>query len=333
MHLIFKLLISLSGVGLIFSGWPGGYGLIILGIGVLASAAPLSNYLVKRIDPDIIALEKAAAERAAEREAKKYQKRHQTLNREKIGFQYFKSTFLFAGYLSQADGMVCDKEAMLLDKQFARLQLNRVQIQAAQDYFNQGCEPDFNSKDALKEFLSLCSKTPLLCESFLQTQFHFISANGTVTAKELTVIKQLTTAIIHYLPSAANKQHFLELLDNFEQMAILQAQQKAKARIDAMRRERELRREAEEKARLEKEKRKKLTPTQRKLRLAFITLGLKPSATQSAIKRAYREKIKHNHPDYLLAQGYPEALLAEATDKSAAINRAYRLIKKHYRFR
>lgn len=333
MELIFKILITLSGAGLIFSGWQNGYLLIILGVGVLASAKPLGAYLAKRIDPDIITLEKAAAERAAKREAEEYTKHYQIVNREKIGFQYFKSIFLFAGYISQADGVVCAKETTLLDEQFSRLQLNHVQIQAAQDYFNQGRQQDFDSNMAIHEFLNLCGQTPVLCESFLQTQFRFVVASGTVTGKELNTIKQLTEAIIHRLPPASNKQHFLHLLSDFQQIASLQAEQIAKAKIDAQKRQREARRAAEEKARLEKEKNKKLTPKQRKLRLAFITLGLKPSASQNEIKRAYREQIKRNHPDYLLAQGYPEALLAEATDKSANINNAYRLIKKHYGFR
>lgn len=333
MDLIFNVLISLSGIGLIFSGWHNGSWLMIVGIALVAMARPLSRHVVKRIDPTAIQLEQAAAERAATRAAKQYQAQNQLLNRDKIGFQYFKATFLFAGYISQADGTVCDKETALLDEQVARLQLTHVQIQAASDYFNQGRERGFDPKKALHDLLTWCKDTPILCESFLQTQFRFVTASDSITAKELAIIEQLTETVINYLPQASNHSDFLNLLANFRHVATLQAEQKAKTAMDAKKRERDARRAAEEQAKLEKERQKKLTPTQRKLQLAFITLGIKSSATQAEIKRAYREQIKRNHPDYLLAQGYPEALLAEATDKSAAINKAYRLIKTHYGFR
>lgn len=333
MHLIFNGLIMICGAGMVVSGWYNGIWLSLLGVLLMLGCVPLSAYLVRHIDPTWITLEKQAAERAAAREAKAYEKQHQWINREKIGFQYFKSTFLFAGYLSQADGAVCEKETTLLDEQFARLHLTHVQIQAAQDYFNQGREPSFDVAAALNDFLTWCKETPVLCESFLHTQFRFVSADGAVSPTELATIEQLAAAMRHYLPPTSNRQAFDDLLAGFRHTATLQAMAKAKAAMDAKKRERDARRAAEAKAKLEAERRKKLSPKQRRLQLAFITLGIKPPVTPVGIKRAYREQIKRNHPDYLLAHGYPETLLAEATAKSADINQAYRLLKKHYGFR
>lgn len=57
-------------------------------------------------------------------------------------------------------------------------------------------------------------------------------------------------------------------------------------------------------------------------------LGLGPNASAEDIKRAYRQKVKALHPDRLQAQGLPESMLRQATERMAAINAAYdRLVK------
>lgn len=57
-------------------------------------------------------------------------------------------------------------------------------------------------------------------------------------------------------------------------------------------------------------------------------LGLSPSASAEDIKRAYRQKVKELHPDRLQAQGLPESMLRQATERMAAINAAYDRLTK-----
>ena len=57
-------------------------------------------------------------------------------------------------------------------------------------------------------------------------------------------------------------------------------------------------------------------------------LGLPQDASDDAIRKAYRQKVKELHPDRLQAQGLPESMLKPATERMAAINAAYaRLVK------
>ena len=52
-------------------------------------------------------------------------------------------------------------------------------------------------------------------------------------------------------------------------------------------------------------------------------LGLPPSAGEAEIKKAYRQKVKELHPDRLQAQGLPQAMLRQASERMAAITAAY----------
>lgn len=62
------------------------------------------------------------------------------------------------------------------------------------------------------------------------------------------------------------------------------------------------------------------TPT-REEDLALFGLG--PNATASDIKKAYRKKVKELHPDRLQAQGLPQSMIQEATQRMTIINAAY----------
>ena len=61
---------------------------------------------------------------------------------------------------------------------------------------------------------------------------------------------------------------------------------------------------------------------------AYRTLGVKPSASNEEVKRAYREKAKSCHPDVLRSQGASDRKVAEATEKMAKVNAAWTAISK-----
>ncbi len=308
------------------SGLPNEWFKLCLGLLIMAAAPFFGRRLAQVVDPRSA---DAAAHRAQKAQHKAQQK-YIAENREQIGFQYFKSTFLFAGHIAAADGTVCDSEKRLFDDFCARLQLDKAQIDAAQDYFHQGHNPDFSRTAAIDEFISQCGMVPSLCESFLQMQFAFVEASGTVIAAELGIIEMLSKRL-------QAESIYADALEEYRQSAALHAHASAKQRQQARQRDRDKQRFQAEKAKIEGKSNKQqgatLNPAQRELRLAFAILGLQPTKDKTAIKRAYRLQIKRHHPDYLLANGYPESLLAEATARSVKINQAYRLLKDRLKFR
>jgi len=61
---------------------------------------------------------------------------------------------------------------------------------------------------------------------------------------------------------------------------------------------------------------------------AYALLGVKPSASDDEVKKAYRLKAKKYHPDALKAQGLPDEMVKKATEMMAKINAAWTEIEK-----
>jgi DnaJ like chaperone protein len=55
----------------------------------------------------------------------------------------------------------------------------------------------------------------------------------------------------------------------------------------------------------------------------YVVLGLTPAADLAEVRKVYRGLVAEHHPDRLIAKGVPEELIAVATARMAAINRAY----------
>ncbi|MFP3921376.1 MAG: TerB family tellurite resistance protein [Dichotomicrobium sp.] len=63
-------------------------------------------------------------------------------------------------------------------------------------------------------------------------------------------------------------------------------------------------------------------------RSPYDVLELDPSTSDAEVKKRYRELVRENHPDRLMARGVPEEFVEIANNKIAAINQAYDEIAK-----
>lgn len=65
-----------------------------------------------------------------------------------------------------------------------------------------------------------------------------------------------------------------------------------------------------------------------KERSPYDVLEVDPSISDQELKKRYRELVRENHPDRLMARGVPEEFIEIANNKIAAINQAYDEIAK-----
>ncbi len=61
---------------------------------------------------------------------------------------------------------------------------------------------------------------------------------------------------------------------------------------------------------------------------AYQVLGVKRSAGDAEIKKAYRRLMSRHHPDKLVAKGLPDEMLKLATEKTQQIQRAYDQVRE-----
>ncbi len=60
----------------------------------------------------------------------------------------------------------------------------------------------------------------------------------------------------------------------------------------------------------------------------YAVLGVSPDANDAAIRTAYRQLLRENHPDAVSARGVPADFIATATRRTASINAAYARIRE-----
>ena len=61
---------------------------------------------------------------------------------------------------------------------------------------------------------------------------------------------------------------------------------------------------------------------------AFAALGLKESASNAEIKKAYRRLVAQSHPDRLESRGLPAEMMDKARNRVREINAAYDRLKQ-----
>ena len=66
-------------------------------------------------------------------------------------------------------------------------------------------------------------------------------------------------------------------------------------------------------------------------RSPYDVLGVSPDASDEEVKHAYRDKVKHLHPDTLRSKGLPEEVIATVNEQMTRINAAWEMVKRDRR--
>jgi len=213
-------------------------------------------------------------------------------NIERIKNSFFETTFLLSGYLAKVDGHISKSEINHTEQIIKQMGLSAVQRQRAIELFRRGSSGDFVMEPVVVAFLQTCGAQRQMQQTLLLFLISLAQADQGLEPAEHAALVRIAAAM--GLGAAQ-----LELL---LRMARAQEYFQGQAGHTAQR--------------------------GTSLNDAYTALGVNSSVSDKELKRAYRRLMSENHPDKLIAQGVPEAMIKLATARAQEIQSAYEMIKK-----
>ena len=199
--------------------------------------------------------------------------------------------FTSLGRLAKADGRVSEVEIAHTEAIIRHMGLDADGRRQAIDWFRQGARQEGDYQALLQRFASLSARRPDLRRMLLEMLIQLTLADGVIDEAEQQQL--LVVAVALGVPEAM----FRLLLQQ------LQAQQRFRQQGGRQQQGDDL-------------------------QAAYQALGVKASDSDQQIKKSWRKLMSEHHPDKLIAQGAPEAVVREATERSQLIQAAYDTIKK-----
>lgn len=204
---------------------------------------------------------------------------------------FFAATFSVMGHIAKADGRVSEIEIRMANQVMSQMMLDEAQRNVAKRLFNEGKRAEFDLDAILSQFKQECHRRFNLIQMFLEIQIATLLADGVIHHKEREII-------LHIGRHLGVNDRLMEQL-----ISMVQAQQHYAHRGDIHR-----------------------PATASDLREAYAVLGVEQSASDQAVKIAYRRLMNQHHPDKLVSKGLPEEMIKLATEKTQEIKKAYEQI-------
>lgn len=213
----------------------------------------------------------------------------------RVQMAFFTATFSVMGHIAKADGKVSPEEISLANRIMDQMSITGEMRSTAINLFQQGKSIDFPLDDVLAQFYKECHRRTDLIRMFLEIQMQEALADGSIDSQEEKLLLHICTQL--------RVSRF-----DYERLKIrLKAQERFYSR------------------------RGHYQPPQREpsnLQDAYEVLGLKSSASDAEVKKAYRRLMSQNHPDKLVAKGLPAEMMTLAKEKTQKITKAYETIQQ-----
>jgi len=221
--------------------------------------------------------------------------------RQRVQMAFFTATFSVMGHIAKADGRVTEAEIELARRVMDRMDLPDEMRKTAVRLFTEGKQSNFLLDDVLDQFRVECHRRYSLLRMFIEIQLEGALADGALNHAEERLLLQI-----------CDRLRFSRFDFHAIKMA-LEAQMRVASRSwrqDEGRRQDRVARQG---------------PS---LEDAYAALGVKPSASNAEIKRAYRRMMSQHHPDKLVANGLPEEMVKLANEKTQQIRKAYEIVRQ-----
>ena len=213
---------------------------------------------------------------------------------------FFDALFSCLGHLGKADGRVTETEIRMVENLMAQMSITGEHRQRAIRLFNQGKQPDFDLDAALNPFVHASVVRMDLRQMFTEILVEAAFSSGSVSPEETAILQHVATRLRIPGPVFA---------------AMMNARSGAGGAYYSNGGQRAPGRHVDS------------------LGQAFAKLGLKQSASDAEVKKAYRKLVSQYHPDKLVSRGLPEEMMEMAKSRVREINTAYDQIKQSRGFK
>jgi len=208
---------------------------------------------------------------------------------------FFDALFSALGHLSKADGRVTEAEIRMVESLMQRMEIAGEDRQRAIRLFNRGKQPDFDLDDALRPFMQHSAMRMDLRQMFLEVLVEAAFSSGAVSQQESEILFRVARRL--HIPGQAFAA-MMNARTGGGNGWYRPGGGRSPARPPGSEEE------------------------------AYAKLGLKRSATDAEVKRAYRKLVSQYHPDKLISRGLPEEMMEMAKTRVREINTAYDTIKQ-----
>jgi DnaJ like chaperone protein len=220
---------------------------------------------------------------------------------------FFEATFQVMGHVAKSDGRVTEQEIDAAREAMRRFALSESDRRRAIELFTAGKSPEFPLEGTLERLRWLTGDQSDLCRLFVQIQLEAaLHGNGLGDRARTIFLRICRTLGISPLEFAS-----LEAMLRMHRGAYGGYGPRGGAAGSNGR-----------------SSHGGATPSA-KLADAYDVIGVKATAKDAEVTRAFRKLMSQNHPDKLVAQGLPESMVAAAHERTQRILEAYETIKSH----
>ncbi len=219
---------------------------------------------------------------------------------------FFKTAFTLMGKIAKADGRVSEQEIAHVENFMAQLNMSASHRKQAISYFKTGAQPDYNIEPLLQEFNAATLSSPNLKQMLMIYLLRVAVADGQLHQNETQVMHQIARQLGFSEEAFAQLMAMIQGQDQFAGGAYQQYNRAGRGSSAGS-----------------------SYTSESAIDAAYQALGVSKENSDAEIKKAYRRLVREYHPDKLMGQGLPEAMIKEATERSQEIQAAYDLIKKN----
>jgi len=217
---------------------------------------------------------------------------------------FFKTAFTLMGKIAKADGRVSEQEIAHVEQFMTQLNMSANHRKQAIEHFKTGAKANFDIQALIQEFNAATATSPNLKQMLMIYLMRVAVADGQLHQAETSLMHSIAQQLGY------SEQAFAQL------MAMIQGQDQFAGGGYGKQ--------------YGGQHGSSRTPynSADAISAAYQALGVSKDDSNADIKKAYRRLVREYHPDKLMGQGLPEAMIKEATERSQEIQTAYDLIKK-----